>query len=139
MTLIPEGFIAFEKLPGHIELNGPYYWRPLADGSYDYGFFSDNRHANPVGVIHGAALLSFVDTLIGHTVRNITQRHCATVTLNSEFIAAGPVGKWIDGQLKIKKITRSLAFVNVDVLAEGEILLSASSVFKLFGALENTT
>mgnify|MGYP003385190910 CR=1 FL=1 len=137
MSLIPEGFIPFENLPGHIELNGPYYWRPREDGSYDYGFLSDDRHANPVGVIHGAALLSFVDTLIGHTVRNTTQRHCATVTLNSEFIAAGPVGKWIEGKLDIKKITRSLVFVTVDVVTQGNILLSASSVFKLFGALED--
>jgi uncharacterized protein (TIGR00369 family) len=130
---IPEGFQPFDHPEGHIGLNGPYYFKNLSDGEFSYGFQTDERHGNPNGVIHGGALFSFVDTLLGHLIVSRTNRYCATVSITTEFVAAAPTGGWVEGTAELKKLTRSMAFVRAEVFCDGEILLLANSVFKLFG------
>lgn len=44
----------------------PFYWRVEEDGRHAYGFPSDHRHGNPNGALHGAAILTFVDWILGH-------------------------------------------------------------------------
>ena len=81
--------MAFSK-DGLIGLLGPYYWRQDGDRLV-YGFQSDARHGNPNGVIHGGALTAFADTLTGHLIEHACGRKCATIALDSRFMAAGKV------------------------------------------------
>lgn len=133
-SLIPSDFVTFEHNTGHIGLNGPYYYKALEAGAFSYGFLTDERHSNPNGVIHGAALFSFVDTVFGHLIVTNTQRLCATVSLTSEFIAATKVGHWVHAEVYIKKLTRSMAFVGAEVFSGDNLLMSATGIFKLFSA-----
>lgn len=128
-----EGFEPFAESGGYIEHNGPYFFKDLGQGAFDYGFQTDERHGNPNGVIHGAALIGFVDTVFGHMVVQETGRFCATVSLTTEFIAGTAAGAWVEAKGRIKKVTRTMVFADVDVFHEGKILMSATSVFKLFG------
>jgi acyl-coenzyme A thioesterase PaaI-like protein len=131
---IPDGFEPFIENTGYIGHNGPYFVKLASDGSRIFGFATDDRHGNPNNVIHGAALTGFVDTLLGHLIVKETARFCATISLSTEFITGAPVGSWVEAAASIKKTTNSLAFVGADVYFEGDILLSASGVFKLFRA-----
>ena len=130
--VIPEGYTPFLESSGYIALNGPYYEKKMADGTYRYGFASDERHSNPNNVIHGAALVGFADTILGHNIVKVTGRYCATITLTTEFITGTSVGNWIEAAVRIKKTTRNMAFANADVYFEEKLLLSATSIFKLF-------
>ena len=129
---IPQGFSSFAHDEGHIGLNGPYYFKEQDKGGFTYGFLPDHRHGNPNNVIHGAALLSFVDTAFGHLVVANTQRYCATISLTTEFITAEQVDKWVNAEVYLKKLTGSLAFVGAEVFCENKMLLSATAIFKLF-------
>lgn len=129
--IAPAGFqpLALEGFIGH---NGPYYWRQDAAGEFEFGFHSDARHGNPNGVLHGGAVLAFLDTILGHAVVRVAQRRCATVSLDSRFIAAVAPGAWIGGRATIRKLTRSFAFVDADAYADDKLLVTATAVFRIF-------
>ena len=129
---IPVDFqpMAFAK-DGLIGLLGPYYWR-LEGETHVYGFQSDARHGNPNGVIHGGALTAFADTLTGHLIEHACGRKCATIALDSRFVAAGKVGAWVEGRARLRKLTNSLAFLDVDLTAEGELIVTTQCVYRVF-------
>jgi len=129
---IADGFKPLEHNDGHIGHNGPYCYRQGEDGQICYGFQTDERHANPLGVLHGGALFSFVDTVFGHLIFSATKRYSATISLTTEFISAVEMGAWVDGKVSIKRLTGSMAFVGAEVYANDQLLMSANGVFKLF-------
>jgi acyl-coenzyme A thioesterase PaaI-like protein len=123
LVTAPEGFI------GH---NGPYYWRRDSAGRIEFGFQSDQRHSNPNGVLHGGAVLGFLDTILGHVVVQETGKRCATVALDGRFVAATPSGQWITGRVTARKVTRSLAFLDAEATAGGTLLVTATAIFRVF-------
>jgi acyl-coenzyme A thioesterase PaaI-like protein len=131
---IPEGFALLTPTEGFIGHNGPYYWRKDAAGQLEFGFLSDERHLNPNGVVHGGAILGFLDTILGYVVVHETRRRCATITLDSRFVAAVPAPRWISGRAIVKGLTRSLAFVDSEATADGTLLVTATAVFRVFDA-----
>ncbi len=134
MADIPDGFRAMKSADGFIGHNGPYYWRKGEDGRTEFGFASDQRHVNPNGVLHGGAVLGFLDTILGDAVFREVRRPCATIAFDSRFLAAAKPGAWITGRVTIRRITRTLAFVDGEALAGETVLVTASGVFRVFDA-----
>jgi len=128
----PNGWEPFAEIEGYIAHNGPYLVRTEADGTYRYGFQTDERHSNPNNVIHGAAVTGFADTVLGHIIVHSLKRNCATISLTTEFISGAPLGSFIEATAQVKRATRTLAFVSTDVTFEGKLLLSATGVYRLF-------
>jgi len=129
---IPAGFLPMPDVAGYIGHNGPYYCKQRDDGSYRYGFPTDDRHGNPNNVLHGAALTGFIDTAFGHSLVFKLKQMCATVTLNAEFVSGVPAGTWIEAAVEIKHHTRSIAYMQGDVYAGEKLLLSASGIWRIF-------
>ncbi len=128
----PAGFRPFEVTGGFIGHNGPYYWREDSAGQVEFGFQTDARHGNPNGVLHGGAVLAFLDTILGHAVVKQARRLCATISLDSRFIATAPPGVWIGGRTTIRKLTRSFAFVDAEAFAGDKLLVTATAIFRVF-------
>jgi acyl-coenzyme A thioesterase PaaI-like protein len=129
---VPEGFQPLPVSEGFIGHNGPYFWRKNAAGAFEFGFLTDARHGNPNGVLHGGAVLGFLDTILGYAVAHAAQRRCATVSLDSRFIAAVAPGAWVDGRTTMRKVTRSFAFVDAEAFAGDKLLATAAAVFRVF-------
>ncbi|MFO1082003.1 MAG: PaaI family thioesterase [Reyranellaceae bacterium] len=125
-------FTPFALDGGFIGHNGPYFWGTDPAGEFVYGFQSDDRHGNPNGVLHGAAITAFVDTFLGHTVVMRTARPCATVALNTQFVAGVATGPWIGGRARIRQLTRTMAFLDAEAFAGDTLLLTATAIFRLF-------
>jgi len=132
MNSIPDGYTAIAECEGYIGLAGPFFCRRNEDGCYAYGFLSDARHGNPNGVLHGAAILTFVDTMLGHAVVASTGRKCATVALTSQFVAGVPTGSWISGRVDIRRLTKTLAFLDAEARSNDVLLVTATAVFRVF-------
>lgn len=130
----PEGFTPFRETGGYIGLSGPFYWKQEADGRFKYGFLAGDRHGNPNGVLHGAAIVTFIDTLLGHAVVASTGRPCATIALTTQFVAGAPIGQWITGRAEMRRLTRTLAFLDAEASAGETLLLTATAIFKVFEA-----
>jgi uncharacterized protein (TIGR00369 family) len=125
-------FKRFGDGEGFIGLAGPYFWRETITGAIEYGFRSEARHGNPNGVLHGGSVSTFVDTAIGCEVMRVTGRRCATINLNLQFVAGARAGDWVTARVKVKKLTRTLAFIDGEVLAGDDLIMLASAVFRVF-------
>lgn len=129
---VEAGFQRFGDGEGFIGLAGPYFWRADGDQAVEYGFRSEARHGNPNGVLHGGSVSTFVDTAIGCEVMRITGRRCATITLNLQYVAGARAGDWISARMTVKKVTRTLAFIDGEVTAGDTLIMLASAVFRVF-------
>lgn len=127
----PDGFQPFARHGSFAERIGPFYEQAIAEGGFRYGFMAEARHCNPQGNIHGGAMYSFADHIAGHAVVHATQRICATVKFKVEFMAAPPVGGWIEGACDIYRVTRTLAFLRVTLSSAGRTVMAADGCFHL--------
>lgn len=134
----PPGYSALREIEGYVALSGPYFCAKNIKGDFTYGFQSDDRHGNPNGVLHGAAIVTFVDTILGHTVVATTGHRCATIALDSQFVAAIRTGQWIDGRTRIRKLTKTLAFLDAEASSGETLLLTATAIFRLFPCAETS-
>lgn len=133
MTASPAaGFQPFEVTDGFIGHNGPYFWRNGESGSVEFGFQTDARHGNPNGVLHGGAILAFLDTILGHAVVRGAGKKCATISLDSRFIGTAAPGAWIGGRTTLRKLTRSFAFVDAEAFEGDKLLVTTTAIFRVF-------
>lgn len=108
---------------------GPFYFRE--DGAPGVGFFAEPRHANMGGIVHGGALLTLADmALFNICFSAIGQFKAVTVTLNAEFVGAGPIGAFIEASGEIVRAGRKLIFVRGIASANGDALMSFSGTLK---------
>jgi uncharacterized protein (TIGR00369 family) len=129
---VPPGYNMLPELNGYAAHSGPYFWSKDADGGLIYGFQSDERHGNPNGVLHGGAIVTFVDTALGHTVLTATGRRCTTVALDNQFVTAIPSGSWIDARVRVRKLSKTLAFLDAEATSAETLLLTATAIFRMF-------
>ncbi|MFO1108717.1 MAG: PaaI family thioesterase [Bradyrhizobium sp.] len=128
----PPGFQPFGVSDGFIGHNGPYFWRSIEDGSVEFGFQTDARHGNPNGVLHGGAVLAFLDTILGHAVFKGAGKKCATISLDSRFIGTAAPGAWIGGRTTLRNLTRSFAFVDAEAFEGDKLLVTSTAIFRVF-------
>jgi acyl-coenzyme A thioesterase PaaI-like protein len=131
---IPPGFKLMQPNDGFMANNGPYYLRRLPEGGYEYGFQSDDRHRNPNNVLHGGAVIGFLDTVLGHFAAASAKRPTATIGFDCRLLASTQPGSWIEGRAIMRRMTRTLAFVDGEAIADGKLLVTASGIFRVFEA-----
>jgi len=129
--LIPEGW-TLQSFPDTFSAHaGPFYFRDYALKEPGVGFYSEPHHANGVGIVHGGALLTLADMALWDICRRVIGRfHGVTVTMNSEFLSPGPIGKFIVATGEATKIGKSLMFARGVVTCESETLLAFSGALK---------
>lgn len=111
--------------------NGPYCFRTEADGRVRTAFQPQRHHLNGGGAIHGGALASFADfSLFAFAGDALANTMAVTVSLNTEFVGAGTLEGWIEGEGKLIRATRSLVFVQGTLHQRGSTLLAFSGVVK---------
>lgn len=112
---------------------GPFWFRDYAEKTPGVGFLAEAHHANAGGIVHGGALLTLADMSLWDICRRVVGPFKAvTLTLNSEFIAPGPIGKFIVATGEPLRIGKSLLFARGVVACDGETLLSFSGTLKRF-------
>ncbi len=61
---------------------------------------------------------------------DIPRQFLPTISLQMDFIAAAPLGSWVQGRADILRVTRNLVFSQGLVEADGTLVLRASGVFR---------
>jgi uncharacterized protein (TIGR00369 family) len=131
---IPENFSEAGSSVGFSAAVGPFY-RWNGEGPTRLAFRALERHANPIGRVHGGALMTLADQASGYAIaRSLDEkRPFATVSLNCDFLAAARTGDWVEAEATITRRTRSLVFTHVRVSSGDELLLTASGIWKFLG------
>lgn len=129
--LIPEGWVQLAPVETFSAMAGPYYFRPYDEKEPGCGFLSEPRHTNIGGIVHGGALLTLADMALWDICRRVVGRfRGVTVTMNSEFLSPGPVGKFIMATGETTRIGKSMMFARGLVTCDGEKLLAFSGALK---------
>lgn len=128
---IPQGW-TLQPFPDTFSAHaGPFYFRDYAEKEPGVGFFSEPHHANGGGIVHGGALMTLADMSLWDICRRVVGRfRGVTVTMNAEFLAPGPIGKFIIATGEATKIGGSLMFARGRVACEDETLLVFSGTLK---------
>lgn len=90
-------------------------------------------HANFGGVMHGGAMLGFIDVaLFGalHTLYDSWAAYAVTVDLQTQFTGAVKIGHVIEAKIYITKETRSLYFMRGTVEQNGEAVAAFTALVK---------
>ena len=99
-----------------------------------YAFVVDERHVNMRGIIHGGMLMTLADLTLGQAVWDATDRApSVTMNMQSQFLKPARKGQRIEVVPEITRRTRALVFARGDFTVDGEVIFTASSVWKLLG------
>jgi uncharacterized protein (TIGR00369 family) len=112
-------------------LVGPVLER-LEDGRRAFAFMADARHVNDRGVVHGGMLMTFADQAFGELVLDwVERRLCATIQLNTHFIATVQVGDLVEARGEIVRGTRSLVFMRGFLMVGDRTVAAIDGIWKV--------
>lgn len=129
---VPAGFEPFHARDDFVSHVGPLYVKAETDG-LRVGLVIERRHSNPMGVAHGGMMVTLADMVMGAGcgfVTGIRFPH-PTISLNCDFVRGPKVGQWVEGTARIARRTRNFIFASCELVADGEVMLTASGVFKM--------
>jgi uncharacterized protein (TIGR00369 family) len=140
-TAVPEGFRAREFGGGFVGVNGPLYAR-RTDAGFQLGFRVEERHCNPMRICHGGMMATFCDMLLpisAHVMsKELAHRFLPTINLQIDYLAASPLGAWVQGEAQLLRATRSLVFMQGLVQADGVSVARVSGIFKIGPPFDDT-
>jgi len=127
-----DGYTIYDPVDPFENLAGPFFWRRLEDGTDHIVLRAADRHCNRQGVVHGGLMLTMIDLTFAIAAKEFPDQRLVTISLSSEFVSAGQIGNLIEAKAEVVRRTRSLCFLRGQVLSEGQTLLNASCIYKLF-------
>ena len=88
-------------------------------------------HLNSGKIAHGGFLSTIADTGMGTAAHMVSNKRCVTISLEMKFISAGILNQTLNGKVKIQKKTSSLIFITCEIFNSGDVLVTASGVWKI--------
>ncbi len=125
-----EGYTIYDPIDPFENVAGPFFWKERPGGGHHFVLQTEARHCNRHGIVHGGLMMTMIDLTMVVTAKAHETEQLVTVSLNSEFIAAGQTGEIVEAEGEIVRRTRSLAFVRGRVFVGDRTLLTASAVLK---------
>jgi uncharacterized protein (TIGR00369 family) len=129
---IPEGFKPARIGGEFMARNGPLYAR-LQGEQLQLGFRVESRHTNPLDICHGGMLASFADMLLPCVAiyqPGTERRFYPTISLQIDYLAAAPLGAWVQGEGEVLRRTRNMVFLQGLVTSDGVPAMRISGIFK---------
>ena len=91
--------------------------------------------ANPIGKIHGGAMVTWVDALTSIAVYVFDQKHRAysvTISMAIDCVRVGNLGEDIYIKADVLKVGKSLAFTECQILNSNQHLIASATHKKAF-------
>ena len=130
---IPEGFEAVPGVERFVIMIGPLYQKWDNDRLV-CGFRAAVQHLNAGGLVHGGMLGTLADHTMSVFVARTVGVPCATISLNSDYLASARAGDWVECRPTISRTTLSLVFARGEILAGQKTVVTASGVWKRLAA-----
>lgn len=116
---------------GFSSLLGPIAHAQVSDSEWRFCVDVTAQLLNVGGVCHGGASLTLLDTGMGRAAWQAGGcRPCATIQLDSHFVAAAKEGQRIEGIARVLRRTPELAFMEGELWSGGRMTMRASGVWK---------
>jgi uncharacterized protein (TIGR00369 family) len=116
---------------GYMLHNGGLEFKKISETEYEYRATLKDIHMNAAGSTHGGFLMSILDSGMGTAAHQVIDGIAVTITLDIKFIAGSKSGDEIIGYAKIKKQTRSLIFMQGELVSNRKTLATAEGIWKV--------
>ena len=104
----------------------------IDESNYEFMVKIKDIHLNTGKIAHGGFLSTIADTGMGTAAHRVAgDRRCVTINLDIKFISAGILGDDLKGSVKVLKKTKTLVFINCDVVNDKGLVISASGTWKI--------
>ena len=106
--------------------------------NFEFSIIVKEIHLNSGKIAHGGFLSTIADTGMGTAAHMVGEnKRCVTISLDVKFISAAVIDQTLKGKVKIQKKTKSLIFINCEILNSDGIVVTASGVWKILKSLKN--
>ena len=131
MTDIPDGFALHTR---RSPVTTP--WEPIfariTPEAYILGLRLAEAHTNSRGLAHGGVLAALADNAMGLSVAQSNPAGApVTVSLHLDYLGQAKLGQWLDFTTVFLRVGGTLAFADLHVHADGDIVAKASATFRL--------
>ena len=135
-TAPPDGFTLHTRTSPMTTPWAPIYRKVMVRQVF-LGVYLRNVHCNSRGLVHGGFIAALADNTMGYTCgaaladdgRKISG--LVTINLSVDYIGAAKLGEWMTWEPAMLKATRTLAFVDAVVNADGNPVARANATFKI--------
>ncbi|MDA7715129.1 PaaI family thioesterase [Pelagibacteraceae bacterium] len=121
-----------ETNKGFMKHLGGLDFKKIDDANYEFIVKVKDIHLNTGKIAHGGFLSTIADTGMGTAAHRVTgDKRCVTINLDIKFISAGMLNDILKGSIKVLKKTKTLVFINCDVVNDKGLVISASGTWKI--------
>ena len=94
--------------------------------------FPEQHHTNLGGVLHGGAILTFIDMALfaGGRMAGVDVTNAVTLDLSTRFLSPGRTGIPLDAEVELLRETGRLAFFDGRVTQDGELVASFTGALR---------
>src|SRR5210317_483445 len=111
-----------ETTKGFMKHNGGLSLKRVDNLNYEFNVEVKDYHLNSGKFAHGGFLATIADTGMGTAAHQIAgNKRCVTINLNIKYIAPGKKGDLLLGKVKILKKTKSLVFIDCEIMNKKEL------------------
>jgi uncharacterized protein (TIGR00369 family) len=130
--LPPAGFSPARFSGQFLHDAGPYFLR-TTEACTIVGLRVRQNHVNYVGVAHGGVLTTMADVALSLQVHRLDPAGLpvTTVSLATNFLAAGKLGDWLEAECRIDRVGKRLAFTSGSIRCGDNVLMTMTGVFNL--------
>ncbi len=127
---VPPGFELMPEGMGFTDCLRPYY-RRVVDKHVSFGLVVQQQHLNPMGIMHGGALMTLADIAAANSIRVLRDKPAAspTVNLSFDFMAPGRLGHWLETRVDHMQAKRRFGFCSGAVYDGDKAILRYSGTF----------
>jgi uncharacterized protein (TIGR00369 family) len=126
-----EGWVLKQYRRGLLGALGPLWEKQEADALL-HGFLAEERHLNPLGVVHGGMLMTFADhalTMVANAASG--GRAQATIQLDTHFVDGVREGEFVVAQARVVRQTRSMMFMSAALAVGSRAVATSNGIWKL--------
>ena len=108
--------------------------RADAPGRATCRMFPKSRHSNLGDMVHGGAILTFIDMAFfaGGRLAGAEVMRAVTLDCNVRFLSPGRIGVPLDAEVELLRETKRLAFFAGRVVQEGELVAHFTGALRKF-------
>lgn len=135
---VPEGYVETPLWDPFEAFMGPLFDKRIINDAGEeelwMAFRVDDRHLNMRKVVHGGMMATFADATLGTLAWNaIGREHCVTLSMQMNFLRGPKEGDLVECRTSMNRQTRSVLFTAGDFFVDGELVMTATSLWKVLG------
>lgn len=94
--------------------------------------FPEERHSNLGNMVHGGAILTFIDMAFfaGGSLAGATVMRAVTLDCSVRFLSPGRIGVPLDAEVELLRETKRLAFLAGKVIQDGQLVAAFSGALR---------